>query len=173
MAERKPNIVKYLKFIVDVTNQNDYGDLIVDSKGGMQYKISNKRAHLFGIFKPGAEVVVGYASYMNKDYIAVAHLASQFPAGNTVEEEFPPKTTVAESDKHVSPIFGGVSTNENKEAIQAKVQPQERGMWWKELGEMLRAGEIDKTKPFGKALRTAYYAEMFRVLGLDIRKEES
>ena len=49
--------------------------------------------------------------------------------------------------------------------------PQELGMWWKELGECLRSGEIDKTKPSGKLLRAAYYAQMFQVLNLKIEKE--
>lgn len=51
--------------------------------------------------------------------------------------------------------------------------PQELGMWWKELGECLRSGEIDKTTPHGKLLRAAYYAQMFQVLNLKIKKEES
>ena len=45
-------------------------------------------------------------------------------------------------------------------------------VWYKELGECLRSGEIDKTKPQGRLLRNAYYAEMFRVLGLKFDKEE-
>ena len=46
--------------------------------------------------------------------------------------------------------------------------PQEVGMWWKELGEMLRAKDIDMTKPAGKAMRTAYYAQMLSVLDIKI-----
>jgi len=41
-------------------------------------------------------------------------------------------------------------------------------VWWKELGLCLRAGDIDKTKPAGKALRKAYYAKMFSVLDIKI-----
>ena len=48
---------------------------------------------------------------------------------------------------------------------------QETGMWWKELGEMIRAGDIDKTKPEGRLMRNAYYAQMMSVLNLKISKE--
>ncbi len=44
----------------------------------------------------------------------------------------------------------------------------EEGMWWKELGEMLRAGDIDKTKPMGKALRDFYYTQMLSVLDITL-----
>ena len=50
--------------------------------------------------------------------------------------------------------------------------PQELGMWWKELGEMLRSGDIDKTTPHYKLLRSAYYAQMFSVLGIKIEQKE-
>ena len=46
--------------------------------------------------------------------------------------------------------------------------PQEVGMWWKELGEMLRAKDIDMTKPAGKLMRTAYYAKMMSVLDIKV-----
>ncbi len=50
--------------------------------------------------------------------------------------------------------------------------PQEIGMWWKELGEMLRAKDIDVTKPAGKLMRTAYYAQMMSVLDIKIENKE-
>lgn len=52
--------------------------------------------------------------------------------------------------------------------IKTRPAPQELGMWWKELGEMLRAKDIDLTKPAGKAMRTAYYAQMLSVLDIKI-----
>lgn len=58
-----------------------------------------------------------------------------------------------------------------KQITEPPVNPLERGMWWKELGECLRKGDIDKNTPQGKQLRTAYYKEMFRVL--DIKSPQS
>lgn len=57
---------------------------------------------------------------------------------------------------------------ESNEAVKVKPAPQELGMWWKELGEMIRAKEIDMTKPAGKLMRTAYYAQMMSVLDIKI-----
>ena len=48
----------------------------------------------------------------------------------------------------------------------------QEGMFWKELGEMLRSGDIDKAKPTGKALRKLYYAKMFSVLEIKLKLEE-
>ena len=44
----------------------------------------------------------------------------------------------------------------------------ETGMWWGQMGEMLRSGDIDITTPAGKAMKRAYYAEMLQVLGIPI-----
>jgi len=46
-----------------------------------------------------------------------------------------------------------------------------RHVWWKQLGDDLRSGHIDKTTETGKALRKAYFAEMFSVLDIKIEKE--
>lgn len=51
--------------------------------------------------------------------------------------------------------------------------PQEIGMWWKEVGEMIRAGKIDKATVEGKALITFYYLKMFDVIGFSIKKKEA
>jgi len=51
--------------------------------------------------------------------------------------------------------------------------PQEIGMWWKELGEMIRAKDIDISKPEGKLMRNAYYAQMLSVLSIKFEKKES
>ncbi len=50
----------------------------------------------------------------------------------------------------------------------ARVSSPETGMWYNQLGEMIRNGEIDKTTAMGKQLRAAYYSEMFRVLGIKV-----
>ena len=53
-----------------------------------------------------------------------------------------------------------------------KPSGEERGMWLKELGSMLRCGDIDKTTAHGKLLRHFYYAAMFNVLDIEIKEEE-
>ena len=58
-----------------------------------------------------------------------------------------------------------VPTQDNTTPVQP-IAPQEKGMWWKELGESLRYGLIDHTKPHGKAWKKSYFIEMKRVLNL-------
>ena len=65
-------------------------------------------------------------------------------------------------------------TSTDVKVVEEHVQkpaPQERGMWWKELGEMIRAKDVDVTKPHGKLLRAAYYTEMMRVLDIEFKEE--
>ena len=69
---QKPQITRYAVFTVSSTNPNQYGDLMVKDTAGTEYKISNKRNRLFEAFQIGAEVKVGYAVYMQKEYIASA-----------------------------------------------------------------------------------------------------
>ena len=69
---QKPQITRYAVFTVSSTNPNQYGDLMVKDTAGTEYKISNKRNRLFEAFQIGAEVKVGYAVYMEKEYIASA-----------------------------------------------------------------------------------------------------
>ena len=64
----EPKIERYETITVETTQKNQYGDLLVNGT----LKVGNKRSHLFEVFQPGAEVKLGYAVYMNKEYIATA-----------------------------------------------------------------------------------------------------
>ena len=61
-----------------------------------------------------------------------------------------------------------------KEEAPRKTREQEiaEHVWWKELGECIRAKDIDLTKPAGKGMRTAYYAKMLSVLDIKIEDKE-
>lgn len=65
-------IVRKDIFTVNKTMVDTYGNLVITTDKGVGYKIGKKREQLFPIFQPGAEVNVGFASYMNKEYIAEA-----------------------------------------------------------------------------------------------------
>ena len=165
--ERKPNpIIRREKFVVDHSTKNQYGDLIVTSKAGNEYKVGNKREQLFPTFQPDTEVVVGYASYMNREYIAEATPSTQLVSADTAIQEEKPK---AEAPKPLPKH----EAERPKETYQSG---QTEGMWWKELGAMLRQGPpvgIDLTKPMGKALRTAYYAAMLNALPIQMERKET
>jgi len=54
---------------------------------------------------------------------------------------------------------------------KSKSQEIAEHVWWKELGEMIRAKDIDLSKPAGKGMRTAYYAQMLSVLDIKIENK--
>ena len=91
MPYKEPEIVRTEVIVVDVAHTNDYGDLMVTDKGGGAHKIGNKRPHLFDQFIPGRAVELGYATYMNKEYIATAKLVE---LGDTPEK--PPEPILAQ-----------------------------------------------------------------------------
>lgn len=57
------------------------------------------------------------------------------------------------------------------ERAELVVDPQETGMWYKEIGLNYRAGKLEGAT--GKALMTAYWARMFIVVGLEKEKPKS
>jgi len=51
--------------------------------------------------------------------------------------------------------------------------PQELGMWWKELGECIRSGVIDKDFPnMATKIKGQYYKQMETVTGIIMKKED-
>jgi len=86
--KRQPSqITRYEVFTVGEATPNDYGDLIVKDTQGNEYKIGNKRERLFEVFQVGAEVKVGYAVYMQKEYIASAEQTGKhIPEVSNVEK---------------------------------------------------------------------------------------
>jgi len=154
---RTPEIFRWLQFTVASTEKNTYGDLLVTSTGGHKYKVANKRNQLFPIFQPDAEVVVGYATYMSKDYIATASQANQF-VGETPPELETPQTKT-----------------EQPPAGSPKPKPQsspEIGLAYKEIGENIRAGIIKKDNEATRPFWTAYWAWLIATLDIKVTKKE-
>ena len=58
-------------------------------------------------------------------------------------------------------------TEQQVAARAQEFSPQEIGMWWKEVGEHIRAGTYKYDTPIGKALILAYNARMHLVLGIE------
>ena len=137
--------------VVGVTREDEYGNLwITPAGGGDEVKIAGKRKQLHPLFQQGKAVMLHWETYMNRPYVSDAKL---------VEGELPAPTKPEILPEHQAEI---------DKALKGKPAPQELGMWWKELGEMIRAKDIDVTKPAGKALRAAYYAKMLSILDLKI-----
>ncbi len=140
--------------VVGVTRTDTYGNLWVTPKGGGdEVKIGSKRSQLHELFEQDKAIMLHWETYKGKAYVSDAKL---------VEGELP----APQPQGKALPVSRKVNNGANNDGIA----PQERGMWYKELGEMLRAGDIDKTTPMGKVWRSAYYTEMSRVLGISVKE---
>jgi len=53
-----------------------------------------------------------------------------------------------------------------------EIAPQERGMWWKEVGENFRSGLFKKDEGSGALLWRAYVAQMLASLEIKLGKKE-
>ncbi len=120
------------------------------SQDGTTYRIKKNRVSAIELIKNnlGKAVRLNYGSYMETEYIhAVDLVADELP------DAVKPAIDMNPPQAH-------------------PVQPsgQEVGMWWKQLGDDLRSGHIDKSMPQGKLLRAAYFAQMFSVLNIKIEK---
>ena len=83
-----------------------------------------------------------------------------------LEKAKPPETHSGESegDKKLTP----------KETFQTEAMRNnriEQDMFWKELGESLRCGLVDRTTPRGKVLAGLYFSKMYEVLGIEFKEE--
>ena len=154
MSERRVEIIKQPVVVLGegdyYTESEDY--LNFTDKAGTEYRLKKKnRDESVDLIKnnPGKAVKLNYGNYMNTDFI---HYVS------AVEGELPPEVTP------VTPVVKDIPTT--------KPSGQEVGLWWKEIGEMLRCGDIDTSKSHGKLVRAAYYAQMFSVLDIKFEKIE-
>jgi len=153
MAERE--ITRKQIIVVGKVGKNTYGDLVFDDKDGSSYKVSVKRiAYFEKVVLPGATIQLNYAmSSFGKEYIYSAVL---------IKDGIPDAP-----QPQISPIADALVI---KPLTEHKSSP-ETGMWWGQVGEMLRCGDIDKSTPQGKTIRSAYYAEMLRVLGITFKEK--
>ncbi len=69
----QPEIIRTEQFTVESVTGDKYGNTMVKGTNGKSYKISEKRQQLKPIFQLGATIEVGWATYMDKEYIATAH----------------------------------------------------------------------------------------------------
>ena len=150
-------IIRTQVVVVADRDINQYGDTIFHDGEGKEYKLGNKRADMSDQIVEGRAVSLGWANFKDRDYIATAKL---------VEGELPDE---------VKPTAHAYKA---PESAAPKTQParydpsgQERGMWWKQLGDDLRSGHVDRTSSLGKALRKCYFAEMFKVLDITMEEE--
>lgn len=90
--EKQTVITRKEKFTIESAQTDSYANLKVKGTNGKEYKIGSKRSQLHELFQPGAEVTVGYAVYMNKEYIATAEQTGVHEVVKQTTGE-PPATT--------------------------------------------------------------------------------
>ena len=101
--QRKQEITRYAVVTVDgVDDINQYGDLTFSDTEGNKHKIGNKRSKLFEAIIPGRAVKLGYAVYMNQEYIASIELFDGQPAKPTHDSPHAKSAPVKE-ESHTSP----------------------------------------------------------------------
>ena len=149
----EPKIERYEVITPDSVVGDDYGNIVVTTSTGDEVRVNKKHEHLHELLheanENGRAVKLGYAVYMNKEYV---HTAELFDGKPPVE-------------KQTKPITAGVQ--------KPQVAPQELGMWWKEAGETLRALSPElKQHPMYIELKNAYLRKMFSVLGVEMKHKE-
>ena len=157
MPAQKPQITRYEVFTVSEATKNNYGDLIVTDTQGNEHKIGNKRSHLFELFQPGAEVKVGYAIYMEKEYIASAE----------------------QTGKHI-PLPEKASEEVTQVEVKSRSQEIETNMWYKIASEMIGNNDLmayieanfKSGKPFRRAITLAVITKMLAILPIKLESKE-
>ena len=142
--------------VVDTIGSDSYGNLNFMNKEGKEYKVKQGRRKYFDdIIKPGLAVKLSFAEYMKSEYVYKAELVS---------DKLPPPTSEATQSSS-----GAVEKKVPQELPKQAIAPQEKGLWIKELGEMIRTNTFKKETEIGKVGRAFYLAEMCRVLGFSAK----
>ncbi len=100
-TQRKTEITRYAVVTPTEGTKNQYGDLEFVDTEGHKHKIGNKRESLFSVIVPGRAVKLGYAVYMNKEYIASAELFDGQPQ-NPKQDALQSKSTLVKEESHTS-----------------------------------------------------------------------
>ena len=138
--------------------QDQYGNFLFKDLAGAEHKIGAKRENqgeLVALINnnPGRGVKLTYNEYMNRSFIVGAEL---------VEGALPEPV---KTETQPIPQIDTPPSKSREDAIR-------EGMWFKELGESLRSGLIDRSTPAGKLLEKFYKAEMQSALHFKIEKGE-
>ncbi len=115
------DIIRTEVFVVDHSDQDEYGNLNVVSKEGKAYRINKKHEPIHSMFTDEMAVEVGYGYFMNKEFIHTARQVKD-AIGPTAQE------TLAKPEPAPTP--------------RSEPAPQAVGMTTKELGDMIRAGKL-------------------------------
>ena len=144
--------------VIADTRMDDYGNLIVVDKAGEETRINKNHSGLHALFQGshGRAVSLTWKDYDFKgktgEYVDEAVLVD---VGDEPETPSEATTATTEPPKGKTPI-----------------SPQEKGMFWKEVGENFRAKLFDKDDGAnGSLLWRAYMTQMFTSLEIKFEKK--
>ena len=154
----KPTIVRTEVVVVDRHELNPYNDMIFWDKADKEYKVSAKRQWLHEKVVDGVAITLGYAVYMDREYIAdILDVASQLP---------PPVTPQKPADAPKPTAYA------EKVPAHREPAPQEVGMCWNNLGAGVRDGSIERDFPKQcVVIKSQYYTYIFKVTGIKTKEE--
>ncbi len=137
--------------VVGVTREDEYGNLwVTPAGGGDEVKIGEKRSQLHELFEQGKAVMLHWETYRNRAYVSDARLVE----GELLESVKP----------------DGPPPQPGEDQPKVKPAPQEIGMWWKELGNRIGDGSIERDYP-NKAVKIKhdYYKRMSEVTSVSFK----
>ena len=117
-----------------------------------QRKLNCYNLALFQYLGMGGQIEVDTTPGTKKDGTPITKIVNVWVNGQPILKEEKPLT--------------GTATGSSL----PEVSGEEKGMWWKQLGDDLRSGHIDRNSSIGKALRLTYFAQMFKVLNIDLKE---
>ena len=131
--------------VVGTTKMDDYGNMFVTpAGGGDEVKIGEKRSQLHPLFEQGKAIMLHCETYKNRAYVSDAKAVEGELPESQKPEKLPPQP--------------------EEDTPRVKPAPQELGMWWKELGNRIGDGSLEKDYP-NKAvgIKHDYYKRMSEV----------
>ena len=141
--------------------RDDYGNFFFKDKGGREHKIGEKRKNQQELIdlvenNPGWAVKLLFDSYKEIDYIVGIELLELKVVEAKITEQQVPKPTAY------------ARLGDGKPSIA----PQELGMWWKELGNRIGDGSIDKDFPKSAVkIKGQYYKQMETITGITLKED--
>ena len=159
-----------MEIVLSGENRYDqYDNFFFKDKGGKEHKVGVKRKNQQELIdlvenNPGRAVKFAFDSYKEIDYIVgIELLELKVDEAKITEQQVAPKITAYAPKPTAYARLG-----DGKPSIA----PQELGMWWKELGNRIGDGSIDKDFPKSAVkIKGQYYKQMETITGITFKED--
>jgi len=154
-----------MEIVLSGENRYDnYGNFWFKDKGGKEYKIGAKNRKKDELVKvvvdnPNRAVFLTHDTVKGKDGKDYDYISGIEPLDKLIQVD---ETVIT---KPQVPLKPGVQA-------APSVAPQELGMWWKEMGNRIGDGSLERDFPqIYIGIKSQYYKKLFAVTGVE-KKEE-